>query len=352
MITFNPGPSQLSPLIRDAIQRIAMSDFLSLSHRSPEFTEFFHDLLIRFKTVFRILESYFLFFVLSAIAAMSILIGNLVEDQCTHFVHGAFSKRFAQTGEAMGRKVQAIITDPEVPVNWRDHQPQKGTEMIAVTHNETSTGLMWPLHEISELNQAFPNALLAVDVTSSFGAIPFHIPDADAWFGSVQKVLGLPAGLGFMVLSPRAMEKARSKKDMKVSGWMNLKILEEKYRKAQTFETPNALHLKLLDEQLVNWDLDDSFRLTMRKSKQMVSALTQAPMNWNPFIVEPHWRSLTVGCFNVDRPQYWHETARKHGFILGKGYGAWKNQCIRIANFPALTADHFQMLFYSLRKAG
>ena len=40
-----------------------------------------------------------------------------------------------------------------------------------MTHNETATGLAWPADEISALRAAWPEPLLVVDVTSSFGAL-------------------------------------------------------------------------------------------------------------------------------------------------------------------------------------
>ena len=349
MISFNPGPSQLSNSLKDQLQHLAMGNFLSISHRSQEFTTFFHEFLLQFRSVFKVPKTYHIFFVPSATAAMSIVIGNLSNRKTAHSVHGAFSDRFAQTAMEMGRKVQRLESRPDQPLAWRDWKLDSDIEILATTHNETSTGLMWPLPELEDLRKTYPEVLLAVDVTSSFGAVDFDLSQADVWFGSVQKVLGLPAGLGFMVVSPKAMSCAKNIKDKNLPGWMDFHTLQSYYQKNQTFETPSTLHLALLSEQLKDWDVEDIQKRTMKKAERIYSILQQDPIHWIPFIKEPHWRSITVACFDVENPDVWHEFAGRNGFVFGQGYGTLKSSQIRMANFPALTAVDFQMLFQTLR---
>jgi phosphoserine aminotransferase len=350
MITFNPGPSQITPVIQDFLQHLPMGNFLSLSHRSPEFIDFFDGLIRRMKRVFAVPEDYRIFFVPSATAAMSMIVGNLVTSHSTHFVHGSFSERFAETSSRMGKNICRFDSDPDKPVRWEEREVPGESEMIAVTHNETSTGLMWPGSDLEALRKRWPDPILAVDVTSSFGAVPFQFHCADIWFASVQKVLGLPAGLGFMIVSPRAMEKSESMTRKELPAWMDLTRLDTLYRKPQTFETPSAIHLAMLNRVLEDWNVQDVFSSTVKKAERLYSVLIQEPMSAVPFVKSPHWRSTTVACFEVENPAHWHELALAEGFVLGKGYGTWKTSQVRIANFPAHTATHFQMLFQILRK--
>ena len=89
--------------------------------------------------------------------------------------------------------------------------------------------------------------MIAVDVTSTFGALRMDWSMADAWFGSVQKCVGLPAGLGFTILSPRAMDKARSRGGARrVAGWQDVLHMAERLAVGQTVETPNVLGIALL----------------------------------------------------------------------------------------------------------
>jgi Phosphoserine aminotransferase len=52
--------------------------------------------------------------------------------------------------------------------------------------------------------------LLGVDVTSSMGAVEYNFSVADAWFFSVQKAFGMPAGLGILIVGPKILEKAKN----------------------------------------------------------------------------------------------------------------------------------------------
>lgn len=47
-----------------------------------------------------------------------------------------------------------------------------------------------------------------MDATSTMGGINLPWLEADVWFASVQKCLGIPAGLGVLICSPKALERA------------------------------------------------------------------------------------------------------------------------------------------------
>jgi len=257
---------------------------------------------------------------------------NLVARRSLHFVHGAFAERFARTADEVG------LAPVRVRSAW-DRAPDPAAasapddvELIAVTHNETSTGMAWPLAEIASLRAAHPGALLAVDVTSSFGALATDWTTADVWFGSVQKCLGLPAGLGFMVVGPRALARARERGAARgVAAWQDLVALAGKMETGQTVETPNVLAIALLGRRMARWDLAEIERATRRKAALVASA----DLPWTPFVADASWRSPTVHCMTVDDPAPWHARALAAEFRLGRGYGDLRDRCVRIATFPA-----------------
>lgn len=69
------------------------------------------------------------------------------------------------------------------------------------------------MEELAQI-RSMTNALIAIDATSWFGGVVFDWMLGDVWFASVQKCLGLPAGMGIMVCSPKALEKARKVNDI------------------------------------------------------------------------------------------------------------------------------------------
>ena len=230
------------------------------------------------------------------------------------------------------------------PVRWLEAGIPEETDFLAVTHNETSTGLMWPSEELLALRAAFPRALLAVDVTSSLGAVELPWESADAWFASVQKALGLPAGLGLVFVRREAIE-TRLVAGASVAAWQDLRVMSEKMVRCQTMETPNVLGIALLARRLERWRAKEVFPLIERKA-ELIHA---ANLPWRSYVRDAAWRSLTVANLEVDQPERWHERARQAGFILGNGYGDQRTSHLRIANFPATTVRDVVTLLESLQ---
>ena len=84
-------------------------------------------------------------------------------------------------------------------------------DAICVTHNETSTGVIQPLRELSAvIREHAPKALILVDVVTSLAGaeLRFDEWDLDYAFAGTQKCLALPPGLGVYAVSDRALAVA------------------------------------------------------------------------------------------------------------------------------------------------
>jgi phosphoserine aminotransferase len=343
MISLNPGPSQLSAATVADVAEIAASGLLAKSHRGDAFVEVSRAAFEGLRSRLGIPADHRILYQPSATAAMDTLLRNGAASRTFHFVHGAFSKRFHASAVEIGLDAAAATSPGERAVAWRAATIPAGTELIAVTHNETATGLMWPLEEIAALRAAWPEPLLVVDVTSSFGALRMRWTDADAWFGSVQKCLGLPAGMGYLVLGPRVL-RAAERVAARVSAWQRLATMAAKMQEWQTVETPNVLAIALLARQMARWDLAAVERETLAKA----ALLYEAPLPWTPYVEDAAWRSSTVACFRVDDPNRWSQRAAAAGFLLGRGYGDLKPTCVRVANFPAVSEGDVRRLLAAL----
>lgn len=344
-VTFNPGPSQVPPDVVADLHAIADSGLLSESHRGDRVKEVVRGASDAMRAAMGIPADHAIVFQPSATAAMETVLRNLVERRSLHFVHGAFAERFARTADDVGLSpVRVRSAWDRAPDPAAAAEPD-GVDLIAVTHNETSTGMAWPLAEITSLRAAHAEALLAVDVTSSFGALATDWTTADVWFGSVQKCLGLPAGLGFVVVGPRALARARERgAGRRVAAWQDLLTLAGKMESGQTVETPNVLAIALLGRRMARWDLAAVEAATRRKAALVASA----DLPWTPFVADAAWRSPTVHCMTVDDPAAWHERALAGGFRMGNGYGDLRDRCVRIATFPAHTEEDVAALLAAL----
>jgi phosphoserine aminotransferase len=342
VISLNPGPSELSDETLADLREIAASGLLSLSHRGAAFVEVLRAAFGGLAERMALPPDYRVLYQPSATAAMDTVLRN-VASKSFHFVHGAFSKRFHASAREIGIDAGSLVSDGHHGVPWRDGSLPAGTDLVAVTQNETATGQMWPADELGALRAAFPEPLLCVDVTSSFGAIAMRWTDADLWFGSVQKVLGLPAGMGYLVAGPRALAAAK-RPGRRVAAWQDLPTMADKMEAWQTVETPNVLAIALLGRQMARWDLGRIERETRAKA----DLLYGADLPWTPHVEDASWRSTTVLCFRVDEPRRWAQRAEAAGFLLGSGYGDLKPTTVRVANFPAVPEAAMRRLVATL----
>ena len=343
-ISLLPGPSEITRATLENLQEIAESGILSESHRSQAFKDVCQSAVDGLKRSMRIPADYSVLFTSSATTAMAVTLRSLVAQHCHHFVHGAFAARFHSMALRMGLKATVTDAEPSRALDWRQTELLPACELVALTHNETSTGSMWPTQEMAQLRARYPAPLLAIDATSSFGAMAMDWTLADLWFCSVQKCLGLPAGLGILVVGPRALAVAGHLRDLHLPHGAcpqeSLSEMAERMEQSQTFETPNVLAIALLARQMDSWDLDRIEKTTRAK----VEILTAGARGSEPYVEDPPWRSLTVQNLRFPDPERKIQKALDAGFLLGKGYGRLAGSCLRIANFPASTEEQYREL--------
>lgn len=345
IISFNAGPSYLAPRTIQALHDIVSSGFLSTSHRSDEFSAMTKKAVDNLRKQMRIPNHFRIFFQPSAIASMDTILQNVVKKQSFHFVNGDFSERFYTTALQLDLDSKAHQTPGNAPIDWQNAKVPKGTELIAITHNETRMGNMWPVEEIKKLRQAYPDVLLVIDVTSSFGSLVMDWNLGDIWFSSVQKCLGMPPGMAVMLVNEKAFQRGLELKK-KIPPWRRFDILAEQMKKFQMFETPNLLAIALLAKQMEEWDLDQIDKETKRKARLLYTA----EMDWTSHVQDPAWQSITVTHFVVDNAEKWHSKAKAANFGLGYVFGDYAQKGIRISNFPQHTYEMMEKLLEALKK--
>ena len=348
MITFNPGPSQISPQVKDFMREFIDQDIGSISHRSKQFTEISLSLRNGLKKYLQIPENYKICYVASASEAMEVILRSCVVSHSHHLVNGAFSKKFYSVAKQIGK----MPTKEELALGQGKFEclvPQ-GAELLCLTENETSTGVQIPLSMIAEIRQKNPNTLFAVDVTSSAGGVKHDISQADIWFFSVQKCFGLPAWLGIIIFNEKVLQKTEEvfAKTHDVGAIHSLASMLKKYDDGQTDETPNVFDIFLLSKQLeslnTKW-IEQIEMETLEKFRYIEGKLQK--LGYTRFVKDDTFASKTVYVFDCpkDRQDTLKATLKKENITIGSGYGDIKDTTLRIANFPSITHEHLAQLF-------
>ena len=345
MHTFNPGPAQVFPSVRQYLADAYDEGWLSAPHRGERFTGLVRQTVADLKAKLNIPQDYTIFFMSSATECWEVLAQSLTPRRSLHLHSGAFGQKWFDYAQALRPASVAVPFGPdELPDVAALPLPDPELDLVCITQNETSNGTQLRDGFILNLYNKLGPALLAVDAVSSMAGVQLKFIKGDIWFASVQKCFGLPAGLSIMVLSPRAIERVRQLNER--SHYNSLVAQYEKMLNFQTTHTPNVLGIYLLSRTLqerppiktVSQHLHD-------RAAKLYDYFDQAtPLT--PLVTNPETRSTTVIALQA-APALIDEvkrTALEQGLRLGNGYGTWKTTTLRIANFPAVRDAAFEQL--------
>jgi len=207
---FIPGPTNVPDEVRRAMN-IPMEDM-----RAPDFCDFITPLLRDLARAFRMERGRVFAFPGSGTGAWEAAITNTLNsgDRVLMSRFGQFSMLWVDMAERLGLDVDAIDVDwgKGVPVEVYKKRLQEDTQhsikAVFATHNETATGVTSDVAAVrAALDTTGHPALLFVDGVSSIASIPFEM---DGWgvdlaVAGSQKGFMLPAGLGFLAVSEKAL---------------------------------------------------------------------------------------------------------------------------------------------------
>lgn len=357
MISFNVGPSKVYPQIKDFLQDAYNENILSMPHRSQQFMDMVKKTIFLLKQKLQIPTQYTIIFASSATECWEMLSQSLVSKKSYHLINGAFGQKWYDYAHHIHRSIEKHhfeinenldVSQVQTFFAFAERRTGKAeleeNALICFTQNETSNGTQIPMSSIEAVHQLFPRQLIAIDATSSMAGISFRWRSADAWFASVQKCFGLPAGLAIMILSPRAI--ARISEIGEKKHYNSLSKVCENIEKFQTTHTPNILGIYLLMRVLESISPIKEIETSIKQRAKQWYQLFEKHPHFKPLIHNQAVRSDTIIAIKSQSEHLTilKERAKKAGFILGNGYDKWKDNTFRIANFPALNDEEILKL--------
>ena len=221
-------------------------------------------------------------------------------------------------------------------------------DLITVTHNETSSGVMNPVEEIAQVVKKYPEVIFCVDAVSSLGGAKIEVDKLgiDICITSSQKCLGLPPGLSFCSISEKALEAARKVK-FRGTYFDLLQIYEYIQKKDYQYpSTPSLSHMFALDYQLdkiLKEGLDNRFARHAQMAdyvrawaKDKFALFAQEEFASNTVTCVKNTREISVGDLN--------KTLGEKGYMISNGYGKLKEKTFRIAHMAEVTLSDIKEL--------
>ena len=191
---FIPGPTHVS----DDILKVLSTP--QIGHRTPEISELI-DYLV--KGIQKVLYTRNHIYLVSHAATGLWEMGtkNSVNKGVLHCIYGAFSSKWFLSSQQNGFTADAIDYEWGCGTKAEDIDKMLSTgkyDVLAMVHNETSTGVMSNLQEISDLlKNKYPDVIWLVDAVSSMAGIKIDVDSLgiDFLLSSTQKAWGIPVGL-------------------------------------------------------------------------------------------------------------------------------------------------------------
>lgn len=348
-ITFAPGPSKVYDALPEYFNDAYQQGILSANHRSAVFMDMYKETERLFKEKLSVPSDYRLLFTSSATENWEIITQSLVQHSSFHIYSGSFGKKWFGFAHHINNETKGFVLDKNQEIDLSLLDISTEADVIAITQNETSNATQIKNSMLKSLASAFPDKMLAVDTTSSMAGIYLDFSLADIWYASVQKCFGLPAGLGVLVLSPKAIEKVAAKGEH--GRYNSLSFMLENAATFQTHYTPNVLGIYLLMRVLEDMPAIEQVQEKTEKRMKLLEEVVDASKSLDFLVTNPACRSSTV--LGVSGEEGFvkeiKKAAEERGMTLGGGYGPLKPTSFRIANFPAITDEEFEGLLGFLK---
>ncbi len=225
-------------------------------------------------------------------------------------------------------------------------------DLITITHNETSTGVMNPIEEISQVLKRYPHVIYCVDAVSSAGGVKIETDEwgIDICITSTQKCLGLPPGMSVASISEKAVEAA---KKVKYRGtYLDLLELYEYIRKKdyQYPSTPALSIMYAMDYQLSKM-LEEGLEIRFRRHKEMAQCVREwAKKNYELFPKEENASDTVTAIKNTKNTDIslLNKELGKRGYQISNGYGELKDKTFRISHMGDYTLEDIKGLLETI----
>lgn len=343
---FIPGPVDVR---EDVLQKLATPQ---ISHRSKDASALQKSISEKMQKLMYT-ENTIILSTSSGSGLMEGAIRSCTRKRAAVFSVGAFGDRWFKMAKSNGVPADKISSVPGTPTTPEmvDEALSTGKyDVITVTHNETSAGIMNPVDEIGALLKSkYPDVLFLVDTVSSMGGTKIEVDKwgIDVCITSTQKCLGLPAGMSICSVSNRAIEAARLVENRGL--YFDLVELYDTIQKKdhQYPSTPSLPHMFALDYQLSKI-MDEGLENRFARHREMAQYVREwAKKHFALLVEEEKYLSNTLTTIKNTKEINVGDLNKKlgeRGYMISNGYGDLKDKTFRISHMADYTLDEVKEL--------
>ncbi len=335
---FIPGPVEVR---EDVLQKMATP---MIGHRSKAASELQRGIAEKCQKLFYT-DNTILLSTTSGSGLMEGAVRSCTNKRAAVFSVGAFGDRWYDMAVANGvpaDKFKVEQGNPTMAAHVEEALATGKYDLVTITHNETSSGLMNPVEEIAEVMKKYPEVIFCLDTVSSMAGTKIEVDKlgVDVCITSTQKCIGLPPGMAIASMSQKAVEAAKKVEYRGI--YLDLLGLYEYVieKDHQYPSTPSLSHMYALDYQL-DRILAEGLENRFARHKEMADYVRAwAAEKFEIFVCDLKYASNTLTTVRNNREisvSDLNKELGKRGFEISNGYGKLKEKTFRIAHMADCT---------------
>lgn len=353
-----PGPSPIPPSVQRAMARPM------IGHRGPETKALLQRIKPKLKPVFGT-EQDVMIITGSGTSGLEAAVVNTAKagDEVLVIVTGAFGDRFAKICEAYQMVVHRLevtwgeAVDPVTVKNFLKNNSQ--IKVVFSTYCETSTGVLNPIQEISQVVHENSDALIVVDGVSCVGGVETRMDawDIDVFVTGSQKAMMLPAGLTFIAASERAWKVIETNEQPRF--YLDLIKYRKNLNDDSTPFTPGLSLLFGLEQALTMMEqegLAEVYRRhqTMMEMTRAAFKALDIPLLTSDAVASPTVTAIKTNNFEGEALR--KQVKQEFGLELAGGQHHQKGKVVRVAHMgycsPADALQTISLIEMALQQLG
>lgn len=347
---FIPGPVEVS---EDVLQKMAGP---MMGHRTKEASALQRGISEKMQKVM-FTKNTILLSTTSGSGLMEGSVRSCTTKRAAVFSVGAFGDRWYKMAVSNNVPADIYSSEPGKPTTPEMVDKALSTgkyDLITITHNETSSGVMNPVEEIAEVLKKYPEVIWCMDTVSSMAGTRIEVDrlGVDICITSTQKCLGLPPGMAICSFSEKAREAA-AKVEFRGTYLDLLDLYNYVVKKDFQYpSTPSLPHMFALDYQLdriLEEGLENRYARHLEMAK-LVRAWARENFELFP---EEKYASNTLTTIRNTRGISVSELNKKlgeQGYMISNGYGDLKEVTFRIAHMADMTVEEVRELLAVIDK--
>ena len=356
-ILLGPGPSNIHPRVQMAMLAPIVG------HLDPYFISIMEDTMDLLRNLFRTKNK--LTFPISGTgsAGMEASFCNFLEpgDVAVIGVNGLFGERMVDNARRCRAKVIPVTADwgriiePEVIKDAL--QAEKRVKLLALVHAETSTGVLQPLIEASQLAKQF-EALFLVDTVTSLGGHEVAVDDwgIDICYSGTQKCISCPPGLAPFTANEHTLSILQERTHKIQSWYLDLLLLSNYWSTSRFYHHTAPINMIYALHEALALITDEGLEARIQRHLKHGSALQAGleAMGLKLHAQEGYRLSTLTSVripSGVDEQRVRQRLLDEGGIEIGGGLGPLKGQIWRIGLMGhSSSAENVLLLLSALEK--